>query len=269
MIRYFILCLFSIWISNAFLIYNTFFPLYRTLNKHVQGKILPKPLSNNNNTKLIITTPGGLYGFYLLGVGSYVKRHHNLSNVVFSGASAGAWTSLFLAFKGNDTEFIYNLLQTNIQNASSILQIERIMKQYILENYKETDFDLEKINIGVTVMKFPFRFKLKIYNNFTNLEDILDCCIASSHIPFITGGLIHIYRKHLSFDGGFFKYPYMTSLPPSFIINSGMWNSSYTVINCTNNPLLQLENSLNFTQLYLEGYNDSCSNKQIIKDALL
>lgn len=264
---YFILFMFQVWISNAFLMYNTFFPLYRTLNKHIQGKILPKP-SPTNDTKLIITTPGGLYGFYLLGVGSYVKRHYDLSNIIFSGASAGAWNSLFLAFKGNDSEFIDNLLQTNIQNASSILQIEKTMKQYILENYKESDFDLEKINIGVTVMRFPFRFKLKIYNNFTDLEDILDCCIASSHIPFITGGLIHKYRQRVSFDGGFFKYPYITTIPPSFTIHAGMWNSSYTISNCSNNPLLQTENNLNFTQLYLEGYNDSYKNKQKIKDNL-
>jgi hypothetical protein len=265
--NYFILFLFQLWIVRAFLLYNTLFPLYRTLNNHIQGNLLPK-LDASNETKLIISTPGGLYGFYLLGISSYIKRHQDLSKYIFSGASAGAWNSLFLAFKGNDTEFIDNLLKTNLQNATSILQIEKRMKQYILENYNESDFDLEKINIGVTVMKFPFRFKLKIYNNFTNLNDTLDCCIASSHIPFITGGLIHKYRKQVSFDGGFFKYPYVKSPLPSFTIHAGMWNSSYTVSNCSNNPLLQTKNHLNFTKLYLEGYKDSNRNRQTINDAM-
>lgn len=265
---YFILLLFPIWIVQSFFMYNTFFPLYRTINNHIQGKLINAP-SPHNNTKLIITTPGGLYGFYLLGVSSYIKKHYDLTNFIFSGASAGAWNSLFLAFKGNDTEFIENLLQTNIQNASSILQIENTMKHYILDNYNETDFDLEKINIGVTVMRFPFRFKLKIYNNFTCLDDILNCCIASSHIPFITGGLIHKYRKRVSFDGGFFKYPYIPFPPASFVIRANVWNSSYTISNCTNNPLLQAENNLNFTKLYIEGYNDSYRNRKKINELLM
>ena len=63
---YFSLFLFPLLMSNAFIMYNTFFPLYRTLNKHIQGRILHKPYPTND-TKLIITTPGGLYGFYLLG----------------------------------------------------------------------------------------------------------------------------------------------------------------------------------------------------------
>jgi len=264
----YIFILFPLWFVQSFLMYNTFFPWYRTLNNHIQGKFIqgPKP---HNDTKLIITTPGGLYGFYLLGVSSYIKNHYDLSNIIFSGASAGSWNSLFLAFKGNDTEFIDKLLQTNIQNASSILQIEKTMKQYILENYNESDFNLEKINIGVTVMKFPFRFKLKIYNNFTTLDDLLNCCIASSHIPFITGGLIHMYRKQISFDGGFFKYPYIPVPPASFVIRANVWNSSYTITNCSNNPLLQTENKLNFTKLYIEGYNDSRRNREKINELLM
>ena len=82
--NYFILFLFQLWITRAFLLYNTLFPIYRTLNNHIQGNLLPK-LDANNESKLIISTPGGLYGFYFLGISSYVKRHQDLSKYIFSG----------------------------------------------------------------------------------------------------------------------------------------------------------------------------------------
>ena len=80
--NYFILFLFQLWIARAFLLYNTFFPLYRTLNNHIQGNLIPK-LNANNESKLIITTPGGLYGFYLLGISSYVNAIKIYQNMYF------------------------------------------------------------------------------------------------------------------------------------------------------------------------------------------
>ena len=53
----------------------------------------------NSNKKLIIITPGGLKGFYVLGICSYIKENYNISDYVFSGASAGSWNSLFLSYK--------------------------------------------------------------------------------------------------------------------------------------------------------------------------
>ena len=77
------------------------------------------------------------------------------------------------------------------------------MKSVILKNYKDDSFDLDKLYLGVTVLD-KSEIKLCIYNDFNDLEDAVDCCIASSHIPLITGGLIHIYKKRICFDGGFF-----------------------------------------------------------------
>ena len=82
--------------SGSFLIYNTVLPLYKRLRNEVQKRV-----SNNfliDNKKLIISTPGGLHGFYLMGVSSYLKERYDLSDCIFSGASAGAWNSLFLCF---------------------------------------------------------------------------------------------------------------------------------------------------------------------------
>lgn len=86
--------------------------------------------------------------------------------------------------------------------------------------------------------------------------------MASSHIPFISGRIFFYYRKKLSIDGGFSKYPYQKFPIPSLIISPDMWNSSYTN---SSGPLgsltLSKHKSINFTELYIQGYNDTKNNK--------
>lgn len=253
--------------SKGFFMYNAFFRMYRKMrihHKNNQYKIKNIPRID----KLIISTPGGLNGFYLLGVSSYLKENYNLTDYLYSGASAGAWNSLFLSFRGNDTEFINNLLCSDIHNATSVVEIENIMKNMILTNYCYEDFELEKVNIGVTVCRWFLRFKIVIYKDFLNLKDAVFCCMASSHIPFITGGLLYFYRKKCCFDGGFFSKPYL-NMTPTFTISPDMWNSTHTYTNFIDNALQMNKLNVNLTDLYIQGYNDTKNNKQKLDDIFL
>lgn len=264
---YFLFILSGISSSKSFFMYNAFFRMYRKMiinNQNNQFKIKNKPTLD----KVIISTPGGLNGFYLLGVSAYLKENYNLTEYLYSGASAGAWNSLFLSFRGNDTEFINNLLCSDIHNATSVVEIEKIMKNMILTNYCYEDFDLDKVNIGVTVCRWFLRFKLVIYNDFLNLKDAVFCCMASSHIPFITGGLLYFYRKKCCFDGAFFSKPYL-NMTPTFIISPDMWNSTHTYSNFIDNALQMNRLNVNLTDLYIQGYNDTKNNKQKLDDIFL
>ena len=49
-------------------------------------------------------------GFYLFGISSYIKKNYKLDNYIFSGASAGAWNSLFMCFKKNPSELIHIIM---------------------------------------------------------------------------------------------------------------------------------------------------------------
>tara|TARA_E500000178_G_scaffold354643_1_gene424361 strand:+ start:1059 stop:1775 length:717 start_codon:yes stop_codon:yes gene_type:complete len=228
-----------------------------------------------DQSKLIITTPGGLFGFYFMGVSSFIKEHYDLSDYVFSGASAGAWNSLFLSLKENDKLFVDEILKTDIKNIKSILKLEKKMKSFILDNYDESMFDIDKLYLGVTVLD-KSELKLCVYNDFVSLEDAVDCCIASSHIPFVTGGPFNIYRNKFSFDGGFYSYPYLNVSTPSLIIERDLWdkqnkteatNARVAVINCSFDSFFNL-NKLNFTlsELYERGYNDSMKNKNYLNN---
>ena len=256
---YIILLFFTISNSSAFFL-NNIFTFFRNRNE----KTIKLKCPSHNNQKLIILTPGGLHGFYTLGVSSYIKQHYNLTNYVFSGSSAGSWNSLFLCYHGtqNITQNMLQLISNIDKRNSSLFQMQRTMKSFLLHNFNSTDFNFNKTTIGVTTFSPALRLKLKLYNQFNDLEDFINCCMASSHIPFISGRIFFYYRKKLSIDGGFSKYPYQKFPIPSLIISPDMWNSSYTN---SSGPLgsltLSKDKSINFTELYIQGYNDTKNNK--------
>jgi hypothetical protein len=94
--------------------------------------------------------------------------------------------------------------------------------------------------------------KTNIYTDFDNLEDAIDCCIASSHIPFITGTLINKYKNNYAFDGGFSSYPYLNIKRPSLHITPSVWNENEKR-DCS---FLKIEN-FNLEKLYEKGYLDT------------
>ena len=105
-----------------------------------------------------------------------------------------------------------------------------------------------------------------IYTDFLNLSDALDCCIASSHIPLITGGLFNFYKNKLSFDGGFSRYPYLNLTSDSCHIHSNIWNVNHY----DNNNIFRrikdviqliLPSKKNHLELYFEGYDNALNNK--------
>jgi hypothetical protein len=226
------------------------------------------------NKKLISISPGGLKGFYMLGVSTFIKEHYSLEDYIFSGASAGAWTALFLTFKGEPVEMILELTEET-KRAVSIFEMEYLMKYKILQKYKDEDFDLQKLFIGVTSLE-NMKFQTRIYSNFTSVEDALYCCIASSHIPYVTGGLKNIYHNHYSFDGGFSTYPYIQHIRPSLHITPSMWNTNKrkpknyieTIMNLstkiTDYTTLFSKDKFNYYELFDNGYEDAKKNKEFL-----
>ena len=234
----------------------------------------------SNKHKLITISPGGMHGFYQLGVCDYIKKNYDLSNCVFSGASAGAWNCLFMSYKHNDDRFLNTILNINTTNIRQAIELEYLLKDIIISKYTIDDFDLQKIYVGV----FTFdnnEFKPKIYNDFVDLYDVLDCCIASSHIPIVSGKFLNYYRHKISLDGGFVREPYLKTINSSLHITPTIWKTdepyiglNFKLFDMIKNKeykilIQQLKGFLNVTEvnpteLYLEGYLDTLENKQIL-----
>jgi hypothetical protein len=197
--------------------------------------------------KLVSISPAGYYGFYVTGICTYIKENYDTSNFIFSGASAGAWNALYMTLK-TDPKFMTRILINNeLYENKTIFQIEREMKRNIMSYYSTRDFDLDRLFIGVTTIG-----QTLIYTDFDNLEDAIDCCIASSHIPFITGALVHRYKDIYTFDGGFSEYPYLPANQTDLHITPNIWGQNkkmkYNMFN---------RNAFDLQYLFDCGYRDT------------
>lgn len=231
---------------------------------------------NGNNflhdKKLITISPGGYKGFYLLGILSYIKEKYETDHLIYSGASAGAWNGLFMCYKGDPMSFVYNILDYNITNTKSITELEYFLKYKLLSSYKTDDFDLRRLFVGVTTLKF-FAPSTNIFSDFESLEDAINCCFASSHIPFVTGGLTNKYHNMFTFDGGFSKYPYLDR-EKLVHISPSMWRPKEptTVFNSLQRRLQSIKSyseffsmsKNNLLELFDDGYQDAKNNKSYL-----
>lgn len=239
------------------------------INNDSAHKELLKSSNFLKGKKLISISPGGYKGIYMLGVCTFIKDMFDLDNYIFSGASAGAWNALTLCYKKDPRELKNLVLDYSIKNAKTINEIETMMKRQFLLHAKTEDFDLRRLFIGVTTID-GFGSKTYIYHGFTTLEDAIDCCIASSHIPFITGGLVHKYKNVYSFDGGFSKHPYITNVKPELHICPSMWKEKpgyqgTGIFDITQYTTLFSRKNFDFSELYNSGYNDAKNNYDYLK----
>lgn len=227
--------------------------------------------------KLITITPGGLQGFYVLGICTYIKENYDLSNYVFSGASAGSWNSLFLSYKYDTKKIVDAIFDIDYEKAGSIFNVELMIKRKFLSNFCNNDFDLEKVYVGSTIFE-NFKFRSKVYNDFESLSDAIDCCMGSSHIPFVCGSLYFVYRDKITIDGGFSMYlndsPYLPTKIPSLIINPNLFKK-----NISNNESvdlcefyksyfdsLDINKITNIKNMYEEGYQNAKDNKEALDE---
>ena len=242
-------------------------------NKTYDMNSVDQFLLNNpgiQNKHVITLSPGGYKGFYMMGIVHFMKKHYDLSNYVFSGASAGAWNSLLMAFKYDMAMFKYHIMDDTIQNAQSISDMEQLFKEKLLRYYTTNDFDLEKLFIGVTSIKDKHPHTM-IYTKFATLEDAIDCCIASSHIPWLTGNLTHKYNGLFTFDGGFSKYPYFNISKPVLHITPSIWMPPKTnsIKKIHDYTTLFSKDLYKFSEICDKGYADSYKNKVFLDNIFL
>ena len=115
-------------------------------------------------------------------------------------------------------------------------ELLHVIKNLLIHHYSETDFDINRIFIGISTFT-----QTNIHTDFDNLRDALDCSIASSNVPFITGSIFQKYRNIVSYDGIFSKCPYLTETP-TLHIHPNMWGQNeYLPFNLFKKDCMNLE----------------------------
>lgn len=226
------------------------------INELIKTKIL--------NKKNLYISPGGLYGFYDFAICKFIKQKYVLKNYIYSGVSAGAWNSLMMTYKYKNNyniliDIIFDKIKNN--NMKSIKKIQIEMKNILLEKTSTDDYDLDKLFIIVSIIENN-SIKNCIYTDFDSLENAIDCCIASSNIPFLTGDLFYKYQNKISYDGGFLKNKQIVIKKPNLIITNSMFGKK-------RNTTSLFDSKNNVIDLYKEGILDCKSNKDLLKKKIL
>ena len=242
---------------------------------------MSKHTSFLKENKIIYIYPGGLKGFYYLGIANFIRDNYELDNWSFLGASAGSWVSLFMSYKGDPLYFLNKtgIFTEDFMKVKNMKKMKIIIKNNILYNFNESDFNLSKINIGLVHLNL-FGTSKHIYSNFYSLEDVIDCCISSSHIPIISGNLIQKYKGIYVLDGGSRGFPYTDSeylntndnTNTSFHIHENIWinkSKNQNIIKSLKSTLFDTHilniDKYNFKALYEKGYNDAKKNKKYLE----
>ena len=221
-----------------------------------------------NNTKFITISPGGIAGFYSLGVCNFIKENYDVSDYSFLGASAGAWNAMVCSYKGNSHHFIKTLFEDDIiTNTNSVDELQYKFKDHIIERYSIDDFDVERLHITICEVD-QFSIKSKVINEFYNLETLIDCCIVSSHIPYITSNnLIKVYNNKITFDGGFLSFPPKDRYH-HIIISPNMYDPDMLgsmIVNLFKRNITK-ESLYN---LFIQGYSDASLHKEDLDEVFL
>ena len=253
---------------------NLHIALFSFLIPMIHSGIMVHRLIRPITPKVVTISPGGYKGYYLLGVTSYIRQNFNTDQYLFSGASAGAWLSLMMTYRGNHTLLLEDMgVFSPGFSKQNLKQIQEKLSRTLLNKYTTEDFDLKRLYVGVSRLN-KFYVETDVYSNFTDLEDAVRCCQASSHIPLITGGLLRVYDRRLTFDGGFSVYPYLNETEPILHICTEIWSNDKEKRERWNrmNPLVKniriiLEQTtlfsrdkFNMLDLYWNGYHDSAKN---------
>ena len=171
----------------------------------------------------------GLLIPYSIGALAYVKKNLNICDYHLTGISGGSfasviyhlendmsnhdklWDKLIGNDNGNDNDNgncdngNSNGNNYNVKINKNLEEFQQIIKKNIINNYKNVD--INNIPISVVVSRINnFKIVNEKINKFNSLNELLDICICSSYIPYISGKTFSMkYKNNNYIDGGIFR----------------------------------------------------------------
>ena len=196
----------------------------------------------------ILISPGGYKGIYMIGVCHYLKNHFDIDQKTIAGLSCGSLLSLFLTLKPELEDTFLRIL-FKLDPRDSLPTFLNHLLNALHTQFKTKDFDLSRIQIGVTTWK-----GLELFQKFLTLKEATRCCTASCFVPFVTyPRAIFFYEKRITLDGGLF-YKRLKTLKEkdTLLITCSMFGrykegmmSGFRKPKCS------------YYQMYLYGYSDA------------
>ena len=210
----------------------------------------------------IYIAPGGFSLPYMMGICQFIKEHYNLKNYNYIGTSAGSWLSVYLASDIVSSEPLLSNYNELFEDKSLIYKWNNICPFLVNEfndNIQNTKF-IKKKNILVSISNYNTTSKIisnEFINDYNNLNELLNLCLISSYIPFLSGRNIQKRNNLITFDGVFSEQN-LDNYNIKFKITNSMFGRHFTFTEI----LGKNKNSVN--DLHNLGYYDSMLNKDML-----
>ena len=213
----------------------------------------------------IVLGPGGVAGFYSLGISHYLLNHFDLKDKRLVGFSAGSFTLLFMRLSPEKrNSMLQEIFKCNERSACNAMR-------HIMDKIETTtaldDYDLNGTSIAVSHPR-----GIALYDHFLTIQQLSRCCKSSSFIPFVTheSGM-DFYNHKLAMDGFFYYKSFLKQYtePPLMITpfmfgrySNAAWDKIKFIFGI--HPL----KTTSIYQLYLYGYHDARQNHSFFEKYL-
>lgn len=211
----------------------------------------------------------GLFLPYSIGVIGYIKSQIPIQEFRLTGVSGGAWCSLLYAFENDlsDHDKIWNYtvgdtgIKIRIHNNLDVFQknIEANLKL----RYKDIPCNtIRKLPLSIIATRYDNK-KLQMYNEkkseFSDIKDLIDFCLCSSYIPYLSGSLLcKEYDNKYYMDGDIMRDRKFTEYelsPCTITIHRAMWGRKFPISNFI---YTDIETS---RTLFKQGWEDTEKNR--------
>lgn len=212
----------------------------------------------------IVLAPGGLMGFYVMGICHFIKNNYDIRNKKIIGFSAGSLNTIFLALdKKYDVHFLKELFKLNLHGK---MYIPFLLNKTIdiINKFDINHFDTTNKYIA-SITNYN---KLEGYTKFLNTDDMTKCGISSSFVPLITyNDIFYFYKGKCSIDGGFLYFIYKKTIKSKPLLLNYKMFKRYNKYNIPGYGLFSKNCSI--YELYMLGYNDAIKNKEMLDEYLI
>lgn len=218
-----------------------------------------RPLSQSSFKPLpdVVLGPGGVAGFYSLGICHYLLNHFEVRDKSIVGFSAGSFTLLFMRIQPEKRNIILQTL-FEYNETDTILVMKRLMESLEATTTLQ-DYELNRASIAVSHTD-----GMALYDRFLNVEQLIRCCKSSSFIPFVTHDSgMDFYNHKMAMDGFFYYKAFLNQYRnPPLVITPFMFGRYSNSIYHKALFLLGIHplKTTSIYQMYLYGYQDAKQN---------
>ena len=211
----------------------------------------------------------GLLLPYSIGIIGYIKKHMPMNDYRLTGVSGGAWCSLLYSFENDlsDHDKIWNYTigdpNTKIRIHNNLHIFQKNVELNLKTRYKDIPpTKVRKLPLSIIATHYKddnCKLQNEKISQFDNINDLIDFCLCSSYIPYISGSLMcKEYDNKYYMDGDIMRDKKFTEIglsPCTITIHRDIWGRKFPL---SNYVYTDIETS---RKLFKQGWEDTEKNK--------